>query len=57
MQSKHRALVLCAAGLLGAIGALQAQDDSIYWFGDYREAVKEARKTNKPMLVEFRCEA
>ena len=45
----------CAAAFFSA--ALPAQDDSIYWYGDYREALKQARQTQKPLLVEFRCEA
>jgi hypothetical protein len=34
-----------------------ATDDEINWLGDYREALRQARQTQKPMLVEFRCEA
>jgi hypothetical protein len=32
-------------------------DDEIHWLGDYQEALKEARRTGKPIFVEFRCEA
>lgn len=38
-------------------GSLRAQDNSINWLGDYREALQQAKQTQKPMLVEFRCEA
>ena len=35
----------------------QAQDDGVYWFTDYRAALREAKQTQKPIFVEFRCEA
>ena len=34
-----------------------AQDKDINWLGDYREAIRQARQTNKPIFLEFRCEA
>ena len=34
-----------------------ADDNEINWLGSYREAVQEARQSQKPILVEFRCEA
>lgn len=43
-----------AVALLLAIG-LQAQ--GIKWLGDYQEALREAKKTGKPIFLEFRCEA
>ena len=36
---------------------LLAQDDEINWLGDYREAVRQAKATHKPIFLEFRCEA
>jgi hypothetical protein len=36
-------------------GALAAQTDEIYWFDNYKEALQEARKTGKPIFLEFRC--
>ena len=35
----------------------QAQDDGIHWLGDYREALRQAKQTQKPIFLEFRCEA
>ena len=35
----------------------QAQDEAVNWLGDYQEAVRQAKQTRKPLLVEFRCEA
>ena len=49
------AILLCVLGL--AAGRLQAQDDDINWLGDYREALKVAKETQKPIFIEFRCEA
>ena len=37
--------------------AMAAQDDSVQWLGDYREALRQAKQTHKPIFVEFRCEA
>ena len=47
-------LLVCAAGSLA--GPLRAGDD-INWLGSYNEALRVARETQKPLLVEFRCEA
>lgn len=46
-------------GLAAALGVVssQAQDDGIHWLGDYREALRTARQTGKPIFLEFRCEA
>jgi hypothetical protein len=45
--------------LLGALAAISAtaEDQSINWRGDYRAALREAKASGKPLLVEFRCEA
>ena len=43
-------LWLCAAGSLPAA-------DEINWLGSYKEGLRVARETQKPLLVEFRCEA
>jgi hypothetical protein len=48
-------VLACAAGSFA--GALRAQDNSIDWLGNYREALRQAKQTQKPILVEFRCEA
>jgi hypothetical protein len=45
----------CGAGWFA--GALRAEDKSIDWLGNYGEALRQARQTQKPILVEFRCEA
>ncbi|MCC7236598.1 MAG: hypothetical protein IT163_14895 [Bryobacterales bacterium] len=34
-----------------------AQDsDGIHWLTSYREALKEAKATGKPIFLEYRCE-
>ena len=33
-----------------------AQDDEIRWLDNYRETLQEAKRTQKPIFVEFRCE-
>jgi hypothetical protein len=48
-------LLACAVGSIG--GPSRADDNEITWLGDFREAVKAARASHKPILVEFRCEA
>ncbi len=37
--------------------ALFAQDQSIDWLSDYHQALTVAKASNKPILLEFRCEA
>ena len=33
-----------------------AEDDRIYWLTSYKEAIREAKRTQKPIFLEFRCE-
>jgi hypothetical protein len=40
-----------------AVLPTHADDQSVTWRGDYRAALREAKETGKPLLVEFRCEA
>ena len=44
------ALVACLAS------ALPAQGDDISWHDNYDEAIREAKRTGKPIFLEFRCE-
>jgi gluconate kinase len=37
-------------------GALLADDDGIYWLDNYAEAIQEAKRTGRPIFLEFRCE-
>jgi hypothetical protein len=54
LSSLYAALI-CLAGI--ATAPLQAQDNELNWLGDYREALQQAKKENKPIFLEFRCEA
>jgi hypothetical protein len=35
---------------------LSAQDDGIFWFNNYADALQEAKRTGKPIFLEYRCE-
>jgi hypothetical protein len=48
-------LLLSAA--VCAIPMLAQDDDGIHWLGNYQEALREAKRTRKPIFLEFRCEA
>ena len=57
MSQSLRSLSLGAACLLLASGGLlRAQDDGLHWFDNYSDALQEARKTGKPIFLEYRCE-
>ena len=49
----------CAAVLLSVATVLQQQPsfarDAVTWIERYDEAIEEARKTGKPIFLEFRC--
>ncbi len=36
---------------------LLADDGGVTWLSDYKAAIRLARQTHQPLLVEFRCEA
>jgi hypothetical protein len=47
--------LLALVALLSA--PVVAQEQFITWHTNYREALKEAARTQKPVFLEFRCEA
>jgi hypothetical protein len=47
-------LLACVTWLFAS--PLLAQDDGIYWFNNYDEALQEAKRTGKPIFLEYRCE-
>ena len=49
-------LSILLGGLWAAIAPAPAQDDGFYWLSSYSDALKEARRTGKPIFLEFRCE-
>jgi len=58
MQKRHFALQAALVWIVGSgVGPLPAQDDGVYWQDKYSEAIREAKRTQKPIFIEFRCEA
>ena len=55
MKVGTRGLILLGAFACALI-PLPAQEDEIAWFDSYAQAVREARRTQKPIFLEFRCE-
>jgi len=49
-------LLVAAACLACLLPATLAEDDSLHWHDNYADAVREARRTGKPIFLEFRCE-
>ena len=54
MRIAHRNLVIFI-GLIACSALSQAQE-GIHWFDNYKAALDEAKKTGKPLFVEYRCE-
>jgi uncharacterized protein YyaL (SSP411 family) len=50
------AVAASAVLLLAAVSRALAQPETIEWLNNYKEALAEARKTQKPIFLEFRCE-
>jgi hypothetical protein len=48
------ALLACMAG--SGAGRLLAQDDGLHWHSSYQAAIEEAKRTQKPIFLEYRCE-
>ena len=59
IEKRHLGLYAVLACIWGAFGGgpLLAQDDWINWLSDYREAILQAKRSQKPTFLEFRCEA
>lgn len=55
----RRAGLFCVALLLSFATGLQQEvsfaKDAVTWIERYDEAIEEARKTGKPIFLEFRC--
>jgi len=47
--------IIALAALL--VPAVFAQEQSIDWLSDYRQALAVAKAAKKPIFLEFRCEA
>lgn len=44
------------AALFACGGLLTAQEDGHHWFDNYGRAMAEAKRTGKPIFLEYRCE-
>lgn len=47
-------ILACAVG--SVVGPPLAQEDEILWLDNYGKAIQEAKRTQKPIFLEFRCE-
>lgn len=57
MQKRDCVLYVILACVVGSVvGPSLAQDDEIYWRDNYGEAIREAKRSQKPIFLEFRCE-
>lgn len=59
MRSCLRALQVLITGVLffGAIPSFAQDEETMDWLDDYQKALQEAKRTHKPIFLEFRCEA
>ena len=48
------AILACVVG--SVVGPSLALEDEILWLDNYSKAIQEAKRTQKPIFLEFRCE-
>jgi len=53
----QKRLGLLSTVLVCLASSCPAQEDGLTWLGDYREAIQQAKQTQRPIFLEFRCEA
>jgi hypothetical protein len=56
LKTGYLAFGIVLACSMAPIGA-RADDQFINWRADYRAALQEAKQAQKPVFLEFRCEA
>jgi hypothetical protein len=56
MMRTLRSLLLAISAICLA-PALAQDEETIDWLDNYDKALAEAKRTNKPVFLEFRCEA
>ena len=49
------AAAVVLAAFLSAPASAQSGDGMVVWLDDYGEALAEAKRTGKPIFLEFRC--
>lgn len=53
----HTSLLLLVAFALSLAPALlHAQEEGLHWVDNYKEALRIAKETGKPIFLEYRCE-
>jgi len=50
MQLKNLGVAACLASWMFCLPLL-AQDDTLDWLNNYKEAIQEAKRTNKPIFL------
>jgi hypothetical protein len=50
------ALLVLATGVFLSTASAADDDPAVEWLGDYKQALAEAKRTNKPIFLEYRCE-
>ncbi len=58
-MSSRRLLLRSLLTLFAGISVsypMHAQDEAVPWLDNYADALREARRTGKPIFLEFRCE-
>lgn len=53
---RKRDLFYALLGCFLASTAPSLAQDEIRWLDNYRETIQEAKRTQKPIFLEFRCE-
>jgi uncharacterized protein YyaL (SSP411 family) len=54
---RNSTLPLLFLALSSSPSLLPAQDEGIPWLDNYKAALQEAKRSQKPIFLEFRCEA
>ncbi|MCZ2149568.1 MAG: thioredoxin family protein [Bryobacterales bacterium] len=57
MFTRNSTFPLFLLALTATPALLSAQDEGIPWLDNYKAALQEAKRTRKPIFLEFRCEA
>ena len=57
LSLRHILFAFAACLVLSLSNPLPAQRDEMSWFDKYGDAIQEAKRTGKPIFLEFRCEA
>jgi hypothetical protein len=56
MRKQNVLLYAIVTSVVSAVVAPSLAQDEIRWLDNYDEAIREAKRTEKPVFLEFRCE-